>query len=194
MADDPKADFRYTKGDIEIEGYQITPASRWQQQLWPDWLKMQRLTDDVNVVYTDSSKPDKLWFVNEAGEQIELPYLAWFCKHSDGSIGIIDALEMEEYVKVVPIPPPVVHPEAGAAPPALAVVPALKSVDEVIGDGLEMRNEMLSAIKLLHEGTPEEALSYLKARVAARTKWCDCTPGQCSNAEEAGCREHSLLL
>lgn len=201
MSDDPKMDFRYTLGDIEIEGYQITPASRWQQQLWPDWLRTQRLTDDTNCVFSMADNPDRLWLSLPSGD-VELPPLAWVVRYSEGKLGYIEALEMENYVKVVPLPLPVVHPPADAVAPVLAVVPA---VENVVGDITEMRNEMLSAIKLLQEvgedggddlsGKALEALDYLKARMAARTKWCNCPPGQCEQPDDLdGCREKSPLL
>lgn len=209
---DAARDFRYTLGDVEIEAYQITPASRWQDELWPDWLTKQRLTDDKNCVYTNADNPDVLWLALPGGD-VELPYLAWVVKHASGKLGYIEALEMEEYTKVVPIPPPVVHAPADGIPD-LASVTVLKpvateeSLKNISGDVTELRNEMLSAIKMLQDGwnepgetlppAAEEALNYLKKCMAARTIWCNCSPGQCAgddgDVDIASCRKNSPLV
>ena len=200
MTDDAEKDYRYTLGDIELEGYQITPLTAFQDQLWPEWLKMQRLPDEPNRVFRDSGNPNTLWLSLPTGE-VELPALAWIVKYPDGHYGIVDALDFEEYSKVVPNPPPVVHPAADAGVTALPVA----AVENVVGDVTEMGNEMMSAIKLLQEanvetdemhGLPEkavEALDYLISALGKRTRWCNCPPGQCAGNNEAGCRINSPL-
>ena len=225
---DPAKDYRYTLGDIELEGYQITPATRYRSQDWPPWLKPQRLPDDQNSVFSNSDSPNRLWLNLPTGE-VELPQLAWIVKYPDGHLGIIDALEFENASKVVPIPAKVFTPPADGMPdeshlaeiypqhvkegltaedykrsdtPALAPV---ASIENIGGDVTEMRNEMMSAIRLLQEanevdGDPElppkavEALDYLIHAMAKRTRWCTCPPGICSNKDEAGCRINSPLV
>ena len=216
---DAARDFRYTLGDVEIEAYQITPASRWRDEQWPDWIKKQRLTDDTNCVYTNADNPDVLWLALPGGD-VELPYLAWIVKHANNNIGFIEALDMEKYTKVVPIPPPVVTPPADGIPDAatqLAAAPQ-RTTENLAGDTMEMRNEMLSAIKMLQDGNDsddrtvegmasaieeshQEALDYLKKCLAARTLWCNCPPGQCASEAEDGadmdiasCRQKSPLV
>lgn len=212
---EPERDFRYTLGDVEIEAYQITPRSRWQDQLWPDWLKKKRLNDDKNCVFTLSDNPDVLWLALPDGD-VELPYLAWVVKHANGNLGYMEAMLMEAYTKVVPVPTPVVHAPADGIPD-LASVTALKpvvneeSLKNISGDTTELRNEMLSAIKMLQEADadpdahiPEkvdEALTYLKACMAARTIWCKCPPSLCARKAEEGadidiasCRQNSPLV
>ncbi len=211
---DPARDFRYTKGDLEIEAYQITPASRWQDEQWPDWIKKQRLADDINCVYTNADNPEVLWMSLPEGD-VQLPYLAWVVKHASGDLGFKEALEMETWVKVVPIPPPTVHPPADGIPDVAAVTvlkPVLteESLKNISGDVTELRNEMLSAIKMLQDvwdgpgetlqPVAEEALNYLKKCMSARTLWCTCAPGQCAYSDEnsdmdvASCRQNSPLV
>ena len=233
MTNDPTKDYRYTLGDIEIEGYQITPASRYRDQEWPPWLKPQRLPDDMNSVFSHSDNPNRLWLNLPTGE-VELPQLAWIVKYKDGHLGIIEALEFEEAKKVVPIPPKVITPPADGMPdeshlagiypqhvkegktaadyrrPAAgeaAAVPIrpVMSAENLGGDVTEMRNEMMSAIKLLQEVGDDggddllqpkavEALDYLIHAMTKRTRWCTCSPGICLQADEAGCRINSPLV
>jgi len=201
---DPKKDFRYTLGDIELEGYQITPQTRWLNQRWPSWLRMQRLPDEMNCVFSMSEDTNRLWLALPTGD-VELPDLAWIVKYPDGHMGFVDALAFDEAIKVVPIPAPVVHPPAdgivdGAS---VAVLKPVPSVENVVGDITEMRNEMMSTIKLLQEGTEqgeglppkaEEALDYLIHAMSKRTKWCNCAPGMCDGEDMAGCRLNSPLV
>ena len=202
MSEDPAAqDFRYEAPDgTVIEAYQITPATRWQDQKWPPWLKKQRLDSDTDCVFTMSDKPDVLWLSTPGGE-IELPYLAWVVKRTNGSLGFLAALEMEEYIKVVPLLPPPVH----AAADESVVVPlptkaAQEHLTNIAADTTEMRGEMMSAIRMLQDGMPTEALIFLKRSMAARTLWCNCSPGQCegganeSDCEVMNCRQHSPLV
>lgn len=197
---DPIRDYRYTLGDIELEGYQITPLTRFQEQLWPEWLKMKRLDDDLNCVFTLSDNANVLWLSLPTGDA-EMPELAWIVKYPDGHFGIVDALDFEEYSKVVPVPLAVVHPPADSNVTTLQPVAA---VENVVGDIVEMRNEMMSAIKLLQEvdadgedrlpPKAEAALDYLIHAMSKRTKWCVCPPGQCGGKDEAGCRLNSPLV
>jgi len=207
---DPAKDFRYEAPDgIVIEAYQITPKTRWRDQEWPPWLKKQRLDTDTNCVFTMADKPDDLWLAL-AGGDIEIPYLAWVAKRGDGSYYTIEAIEMEEYTKVVPLPPPVFHPPADATPGVVVELPtkaAQEHLTNIAADTTEMRGEMMGAIKLLQEVDPEDmpapaasALEFLKRSMAARTRWCDCSPGQCEGGPDGtqpdigSCRQHSPLV
>jgi len=226
---DPKKDYRYTLGDLQVEGYQITPNSRYVSQDWPAWLKTQRLPDEPNCLFAMSEDPTRMWLSLPTGD-VELPALAWVVKYADGHLGIVDALDFDNYVKVVPIPAKIHEPPADGMPdeshlaaiypqhvkdgmtvedykrPAAEVTPLkpVASAENVGGDVTEMRNEMMSAIRLLQEGNEqgetglppkgEEALDYLIHAMARRTRWCNCPPGQCSGADEAGCRLNSPLV
>lgn len=185
-------DYRYTLGDIEVVGYQITPLTRFQEQLWPEWLKMQRLPDEPNRVFSLSGKPDRLWLSLPTGD-VELPSLAWIVMHPDGHYGVVEAMDFEQYSKVVPNPEPVVHPPADGIGGNVTALP-VAAVENAVGDITEMGNEMMSAIKLLQEGKSEEAVDYLIHALAKRTRWCNCPPGQCAGEGLAGCRVNSPLV
>jgi hypothetical protein len=196
---DPKMDFRYKMGDTQIEGYQITPASRWQQKLWPDWLVMQRLPDETNAMYSAGDGSDDLLIALPGGDAV-IPPLAWVIKAVDGTLSVVDAMDMEAWVKVVPVPDPVVHPPADGVPnaaPAVALKP-VPTLENVAGDTTEMRAEMMATIVLLQHDEAGQALEYLKGRMAARTLWCKCAPGECEDEgaveHDMGCRLHSPLV
>ena len=208
QAIEPHMDFRYKMGDTEIEGYQITPASRWQQELWPPWLVMQRLPDETNALYSAGDGSDNLIMALPGGDFVLSP-LEWVTKAVDGTLSIVEAMDMEAWVKVVPIPEPVVHAPADGIPDAQNVV-ALKpvvneeSLKNISGDVTELRNEMMEAIKILQESDDPTgaglARDYLKKCMAARTLWCTCAPGQCDYADESAdfdvtnCRQNSPLV
>lgn len=182
---DPKRDFRYTCGDIELEGYQITPATQHSDQDWPDWLKRQRLPDDINSVFIDVENPRVLWLNLPTGE-VQLPPLAWIVKHKDGHLGIVDALDFEAYTKVVPIPPKVQPPAADGMPDESHMAAAFPqhitegktiedyrhpaqgasiSLTEVPGaivvspsDVTELQSEMMQAIRLLQRGARDDEI------------------------------------
>ena len=111
---DPAADFRYTIGDKTIEGYQITEASRYQDKLWPDWL------DSNQFMMVDGAQ-----WITINGEEQPIPDLAWVVKHPDGLMSLVDCMDFENYVKVVPN---VVHLEQIA--PGLSVVPTITTVSD----------------------------------------------------------------
>ena len=208
--DDPKMDFRYKMGDTQIEGYQITPATRWQQEKWPAWLVMQRLPDETNALYSAGDGSDNLILALPSGDVV-LPPLAWVTKAVDGALSIVEAMDMEAWVKVVPVPEPVVAPPADAiadAAPVVALRP-VPTLENVAGDTTEMRAEMTEAIKILQEADTETAgalaLDYLKGCMVKRTIWCNCVPGQCAFADQSfddesvgidvtNCRQHSPLV
>ena len=87
---DAKMDFRYTKDGVEVEGYQITDESRYQDKLWPSWLSS---SDFLTV--------DGLHWIKLGVEEFPIPKFGWIVQHSDGHKTIVPALEFETYVKVV---------------------------------------------------------------------------------------------
>ncbi len=197
-----KMDFRYKMGDTQIEGYQITPATRFQPEQWPTWLVMQRLPDETNALYTAGDGTENL-ILSLPGGDFVLPPLAWVVKAADGTLSIVEAMDMEAWVKVVPIPEPIVTPPAdgledGTSQKLLRPVPTLENIS---GDTTEMRAEMMSTIVMLQSDEHEAALKYLKKCMAARTLWCTCSPGECrgddptaASLDKASCRQHSPLV
>jgi len=161
---------------------------------------MQRAADEANCVFSFSENPDQLWInLGDSGEYPIPPY-SWIIRHANGEMSVSDAQAFESFTKVVPLPAPVIHPPADGVPdkPKLESVKApAPTTENIAGDITEMRNEMLSAIKMLQEDDPESvqaALDYLKSAVSMRTRWCNCIPGKCQGGGEAGCRESSPLL
>ena len=212
-------DFRYEKGGTEIEAFQMTPANRYAQKEWPAWM------DSRWLMTIDGEE-----WLERGGEEQAIPPLGWICNNPDGTITIRGAMEMEEWAKVVPVEVKEVTPAADGMPdeshlakafpqhmaqgktvedythkPGEAAAPIpVATPENVLGDTNELRNEMMSAIKMLHEahelsetGLPpkgEEALDYLKKALAKRTKWCNCIPGDCYDENDHGCRQSSPLL
>ncbi len=172
-------DFRYTIGDETIEGYQITESSRYQEKLWPEWL------DSRAFLTIDGQN-----WITINGEELPIPDLAWLVKHGDGRMSIVDAFEFENYVKVVPNPPPV-QLEAVAVgdldvrPGAIVYQPSIN--DEILP-------EVKGVFEMLQMGSHDEALKALQTMLSARVNWCSCSPGQCEKLEPWGCREQSPLV
>ena len=170
---DAAKDFRYTIGDKTVEAYQLTDSSRFQQALWPDWL-------DSRWFITIDGAP---WFELN-GQEVPIPDLAWVARDSAGNMSFIDALEFENYVKVVPhvaeVFEPTVEPGAAvAAPPA---------VDDTL------LAEVKLAFGALQHGDSELALGILKSALTTRAVWCTCAPGQCEELDPWICREKSPLV
>jgi len=230
---EPDKDFRYTIGDSEFEAFQLTPHNRWQDKDWPPWVTKQRLPEEPNTIYTNAENPSLVTLTLPVGE-IEIPELGWVAKYPDGTLGVIDPFEMEKAVKVVPNVPKVSAPPADGMPdeshlmdiypqhvkegenykrPAVELSPAAKlaaaaelpgSIVVTNNDVTEMRNEMVSAIKILQESEADgenlltsgavKALEYLIAAVSKRTRWCNCSPGNCEGEDDIGCRVNSPLV
>lgn len=229
---EPKMDFRWRdSAGVELEAFQVTLASRWAAADWPPWLQTQSVAMEVNKVYTDASNPKAL-FINLDSGRYEVERDAYIV-HESGVLRVMNCAGFEShFTKVVPIPPKVEHEEALpdfelthkyvdgklvpltpeeieakqlAKPPTLHVQqPGPVLAPGAASDVNEMRNEMMSAIKLLKEGNEEgedglppageKALDYLILSMAKRTRWCNCPPGQCAQEDEAGCRLHSPLV
>lgn len=193
-------DFRYltTEGGREVEAFQITPKSRWDNVHWPEWLQMQNRPGDLNAVFSFSDNPDVLWISLPTGEQM-IEALGWIVKGTDGELRIMEALAFDDtHSKVVPVPdPPAPLPAAdGLADevPTLTAVPKAADTSEEVK---EYRAAIFEAIKMLEvntEGSALAALNHLKGGMGARTDWCDCMPGRCEDRDIWGCRQKSPLL
>jgi hypothetical protein len=171
---DPSKDFRYTIGDQTVEGYQITEVSRFQEKLWPDWL-------NSNQFMTIDGHP---WITLNGEEEVPIPDLAWVVKDANGIMSLVDALDYENYVKVVPEPEYV---------PSLIAVPTEIHTQAVVPDK-ELLLEVKVAFEMLQMGNAEEALKALQATLSSRADWCECAPGQCEKLDMWGCREKSPLV
>jgi hypothetical protein len=227
---DPKMDFRWQdSAGVELEAYQVTLAARWDSEHWPPWLQTQKAVEEINKVYTDAAHPKSLFIYLESG-RYEIERDAYII-HDGGTLRVMDSERFEtHYDKVVPIPPKEINPESlpnfelthkmedgklvpltpeeieakQLAQPPKPEVPAIPLAPGTDSDVSEMRNEMMSAIRLLKkcaeeegDGLPpsaEEALDYLIHSMSKRTRWCNCPPGQCSQEDEAGCRLNSPLV
>lgn len=201
-------DFRYSDpGGSTVEAYQISTQSRYLNQKWPPWLKMQKGTKDMNVLFVLQDDPNQLWLASGAGEQV-IPDGAYLVIDQAGNIVIQDELTFEaEHSKVVPVPDATVHPEALTGDPELDNhVPVAKPVPGL--DGLEDQpvTELqpvvdvaaLDAIKeafvMLQDQKVDEAIEFLADGLIARTVWCNCPPGRCDDSDMWSCRQRSPLV
>ena len=164
---DPAKDFRYTIGDVTVEAYQITESSRFAQKLWPEWL------DSRSFLTIDGAA----WFVLD-GKEVEIPALAWIVRQPSGQLSFVDALDFENYAKVVPHVLEVFDDASAAA------VPAAPVDDDLLA-------EVREAFEMLQMGEDESALKRLRDSRAARAGWCECAPGLCDKQDKWGCRQHS---
>ena len=103
-----KADFGYVNisedgTSFEVEAYQISPRSRFQNEEWPPWFNMQRRPDDVNAVYCDASIPDSLVLAMVGGEQV-LSSGDWVVRFKNGDLSVLADSDFKKFSKVVPIP------------------------------------------------------------------------------------------
>lgn len=165
-------DFRYTIGDIEVEAFQITETSRYQDKLWPDWMdSRQFLTVDGETWITLGS------------EEIKIPYLGWLVRGSSGQISVVDALDFEKYQKVVQN----VTVLPLAVPTEVITLPAPVRDDELLAD-------TKLVFEMLQMDSYDEARKLLTTMLSKRTTWCNCSPGLCEKADPWSCREKSPLV
>ena len=95
-------DFRYTMPDGSVvEAFQMTPAARYAEKTWPDWMNSRYL-----VSY---SHGEERLIINNT--ETTIPKLGWIVKDAGGTIKAVDAEVMERADKVVK-EAEVVHPEA----------------------------------------------------------------------------------
>lgn len=165
-----KPDYRYINPEgIEVEAFQVTETSRYQDKLWPDWL-------NSRMFMTVNGNED--WLV-QGSEEIKIPQYGWLVNHPSAGIQIVDAFSFEAYNKVVKEPEPVVDPVMNTLPDSTdsAVLLELKVLYEV-GE----------------EGGAEAVHKELKNAIARRMTWCDCPPGICEGGDRWSCRQKSPLV
>jgi len=164
-------DFRYVFNGEEVEAYQITEASRYQQKLWPDWM------DSRQFMTIDGLD----WLVI-GSEEMPIPQYGWLVKHIDGRITIADALAFDKADKVVPN---VVEPEPQPTDTAVAIP---SQPDD------EFLSETRIALEMMLAGSLEEGRDHLTKLISKQTTWCNCVPGQCEKLDPWTCREKSPLV
>ena len=92
----PERDFRYRIGSEEIEAFQVTDASLFQDDLSPDWFNSKMLLTKSGA---DTTKAKHWLIVNEV--ETEIPPYGWICRDASGSIYVNDYSVMEAAEKVV---------------------------------------------------------------------------------------------
>ena len=170
---DPAKDFRYTSPDgDEVEGYQLTDATRYQEKSWPAWLNPR-----------DFMTVDGAQWITIDGEEMPIPELAWMVKLASGRLTIVDPFAFENYVKVVPLAVEVFEPPETVG----IVVPPEMQSDELL---LEVK----VVFEMLMMGQIVDAIEGLTTAISSRTNWCKCPPGQCEGLQLWSCREKSPLV
>ena len=167
-------DFRYILDGQEIEAYQITDETRYQQKQWPEWL-------DSRDFLTIDGMP----WLQVGNEEIPIPQYGWIIVRG-GVKEVVGWQTMENAEKVVPDVPKAFEEEATdpSQPPAVT-----KSHDD------KLLTEVTVAYELLKNEEYSAAEKVIRKSLSDRTEWCNCTPGNCQKVgEKAGCREHSPLL
>jgi len=196
-----KADFRYVSVDddgskFEIEAYQISQRSRYQNQEWPPWLKMQKRPDDMNAVFCDSSSPDNLTLALPGGERL-LSTNNWVVQFKNGDLSVITDGDFQNFSKVLPVPeapfiPPADHPDM--EDPRIKEVPILAAVPDIAPDVEELENAVCAALQKLASEDAEAAQLILAQAMSERVTWCDCAPGSCAEGPVLSCRRNSPLV
>jgi hypothetical protein len=166
-----KPDFRYINPEgIEVEAFQITETSRYQDKLWPDWL-------NSRMFMTVNGNED--WLV-QGSEELKIPQYGWLVNHPSAGIQIVDAFSFEAYDKVVKEVPeelPEAEPEQPRDP---------------------LQDPVLTELKVLYEvgeaGGSEAVHKELKNAIARRILWCNCPPGLCEGGDRWSCRQKSPLV
>ena len=199
-----KADFGYVNisedgTSFEVEAYQISPRSRFQNEEWPPWFNMQRRPDDVNAVYCDASIPDSLVLAMVGGEQV-LSSGDWVVRFKNGDLSVLADSDFKKFSKVVPIPadpyiPPADNPDATdprLEKPALTVVESVPEFGQVLNVDLE--DDVCKALDALVAEDLSLAQEILTKAMMKRVTWCDCAPGSCAETKSLGCRRNSPLV
>lgn len=167
-----KPDYRYTAPDgTEVEAWQLTETSRYQDKLFPEWLTSR-------MFMTVNGNED--WLVDGDAERRIPPY-GWLV-YNGVEVSIVDAMTFEGYDKVVKEQPP--EPPQEAPDQAPQADPLMDPV--------------LAELKVLYEvgeaGGAEEVHKELKKAIGRRILWCNCPPGQCEQLDRWSCRQESPLV
>ena len=112
-----KADFRYTSSNndgttFDVEAYQITPRSRFENSEWPNWLQMQKSPTEVNRVYCEADNPNDLTLMMVGGVEQPLGHPDWLVLYKNGDITVLTDHDFRNFEKVIPVPDAPVLPES----------------------------------------------------------------------------------
>lgn len=221
-------DFRYTFTDAlgessEIEAYQVTPSSRFDNQLWPKWLEMQKSPSQVNRVYCESGSPNDLTLMMKGGVEQPLGTSDWLVYDAaTGDITVWAAGDMEGFAKTVPVPDkPVMDEELPGfeeryeldennnlvpRKDPLKLAPDNSNIVEVIDQEIHetlvswppsdqrVEDMAVTALRFLRASNTEEATAALVEGLSSRVQWCHCAPGSCEGLDLLGCRVNSPLV
>jgi hypothetical protein len=202
-------DFRYDKDGELIEGFQLTPASRYQEKNWPEWM-------NSNWLMTIDGEE----WLNINDVEARIPDLGWIVKMPDGSVTAVPHGYMETADKVVKEEAPS-YPEAKVDEEALLLLGSKltgKSVDELRAEQTKtipakpmparesppepdplpvadtgLLTEAAVAYELMDSGQIEAGMDMLQKACSRRVAWCNCPPGNCGGGEVLGCRLKSPL-
>ena len=198
---EPHMDFRYRDPEgNELEAFKVTKGARWATGLWPNWLRMQRGSKDVNCVYTDSAAPESL-FISLDGAEFELAEDAYVI-FENGALAVNGDVEFEKHhTKVVPVPPRnldapslegferqfkvvdgklvALSPEEIAALPSVPEIPALTVVETGLHErrrGIQFIKEQQARLVVLigqERGRAPDRPSILDCRYASQICWIE---------------------
>ncbi len=107
MSEPQARDFRYTMPDgSTVEAFQVTPASRYQERDWPEWM--------TSRMWMTAERPSggKKHYLMIGEAETEIPEYGWIINRG-GTIGVVGYEEMEQATKVVPVKveiPPLAEP------------------------------------------------------------------------------------
>jgi hypothetical protein len=206
-------DFRYTLNDEEVEAFQVTEDTRYQEKRWPEWMQSRYLmTIDGHEWLT----------VNEV--ETEIPTLGWILRRANGQIEAVDYSIMEEAVKTVVDEPPkrdepsevneeglvalaaklagMTVPEFEAEQVKKAAKRAGQPAPEITMSAINecppvedtFMIEVTEAYALLRDGrTIAKGIKALQQALAKRVEWCNCPPAHCEGGDFIGCRQNSPL-
>jgi hypothetical protein len=149
-------DFRYVMPDgSEVEGFQVTDASLFQDDESPDWMSSKMLMTKGSA---DSIKTVHWLMIGDT--ETEIPRYGWIIRDAAGAIRAVDYEVMEAAVKVVKELPKIPDKIQPMAPDALRLAAKIskRDYDEVAADdaaqvaeGNAVRQAIIDSL------TPEEA-------------------------------------
>jgi len=127
-------DFRYTLPDgTEVEAFQVTEASRYQEALYPDWMSSRMW------LTTENDKGVKKHYLKVGETETEIPEYGWLMQMPSGNIQVVDYTVMEgatKLVKEIPSIPQAIEPMADDAL-RLAAKMAKRPFDEIKKEDVE---------------------------------------------------------
>lgn len=148
-------DFRYKMPDgSEVEAFQMTEATRYQEGLWPDWMNSKML------LTVEGGGGRKKHYLNINDVETEIPEYGWIVRRPSGSVVAVPYEVMEAATKVkrvVPKVPDMAKPLPDAAL-RLAAKMSKQSFEEVKAeDRAQVEEANRNRQKLIDSLDPEDA-------------------------------------